>query len=198
LAVLHEGNALRFPACNATSNGGLSEDAAAKREIGKGSMMAFTIGEIGGIVGLISAGIVWMDRYYKGRPVVSLTTQNESGQTLICIRITNTTPYDIAVIGSNVRPAIYCLTEDRETISLLQGQRGKVPQFMLKPTESKLLILIPLIINGVPLEIVKKRVDFWIQWRRGNATWLWQPPLAVCTSTDAIRLYGLSNNKAGF
>jgi hypothetical protein len=66
--------------------------------------MAFTIGEIGGIVGLISAGIVWMDRYYKGRPVVSLTTQSASGKTLICIRITNTTPYDVAIIGSNSDP----------------------------------------------------------------------------------------------
>jgi hypothetical protein len=160
--------------------------------------MTFTIGEIGGIVGLISAGIVWMDRYYKGRPVVSLTTQNDSGQTLICIRITNTTPYDIAVVGSNVRPAIYYLTEDRDTQSLIEGQRGKVPQFMLKPTDSKLLILMPYIKNGAPLEIGAKRVDFWIQWRRGNATWLWQPPLAVCTSTDAISLYGLPNNKSGF
>ena len=158
--------------------------------------MAFSIGEIGGIVGLISAGIVWMDRYYKGRPVVSLTTQNESGQTLVCIRITNTTPYDIAVIGSSVRPPIYYLTEDRETKSLIEGQRGKVPQFMLKPMESRLLMLMPFIKDGVPLEIKKKRVDFWIQWRRGNATWLWQPPLPVCTSTDAIRLYGLPNNKA--
>jgi hypothetical protein len=160
--------------------------------------MAFTIGEIGGVVGLMSAGIVWMDRYYKGRPVVSLTTQNASGQTLICIRITNTTPYDVAIIGSNVRPAIYYLTEDRDPRSLIEGQAGKVPQFMLKPTESRLLILMPFIKNGVPLEIVKKRVDFWIQWRRGNATWLWQPPLAVCTSTDAIRLYGLPNSRDGF
>jgi hypothetical protein len=153
----------------------------------KGSgIMAFTIGEVGGVVGLISGMLVFADRYYKGRPVVSLTTTVEAGQTLVCVRITNTTPYDIAVVGSNVKPPLYSLTENREIRTVLEGAKGRVPRFMLKPAESRLLI----IKDNLPPEVTRPgRVDFWIKWHRGNATWLWQPPLAVCTSTEAIGLY---------
>ena len=167
--------------------------------------MAFTIGEIGGVVGLISAGFVFMDRYYKGRPVVSLTTKLEDGRTEICIRIKNTTPYDVAIMGNKVtrgwlfrRCNVYFLSDGQSTRALLNAQSGKPPQFMLRPDESKELTICPTVENNMPLEVTRPgRVDFLIQWRRGNATWLPQIPLPVCTSTEAIRLYGLEDQNSG-
>ena len=161
--------------------------------------MAFTLGEVGGVVGLISAAFVFMDRYYKGRPVVSLTTREEEGRITVRIRVKNTTPYDIAVIGNKVTRGwffrstnVYFLTNAASTRALVAGQLGKSPQFMLKPDETRELLIYPKLENNMPLEVTQPgRVDFWIQWRRGNATWLRQIPLAVCTSTEAIKLYGL-------
>jgi hypothetical protein len=166
----------------------------------RGVTMAFTIGEIGGAAGLISACLVWADRYYKGRPVVSLTTAIEDGRVKIRIRIKNVTPYDIAVFGNKVtrgwlfrKTNVYFLTDGISTRALLAAQQGKPPQFMLKPDEEKELTICPRIENNVPLEVTQPgRVDFAIQWRRGNSTWLPRVPLLVCTSTEAIRLYGLS------
>lgn len=159
--------------------------------------MVFTIGEIGGVVGLISAGFVLMDRYYKGRPVVSLTTRQENGGTKVCLRIKNTTAYDIAVLGNKVTrgwlflPAkVYFLTDSISKRALPAAQRGKPPQFMLKPDEVKELTINPEYENNRALEDTEPgRVDFWIQWRRGNATWLPQIPLPVCTSTATVGLY---------
>ncbi|NDR82706.1 hypothetical protein, partial [Klebsiella pneumoniae] len=112
--------------------------------------MALTIGEIGGVVGLISAGFVFIDRYYKGRPVVSLTTKAEDGRIKICIRITNTTPYDVAIMGNKVkrgwffRPCkVYFLSDGQSTRALLNAQAGRPPQFMLKPNESRELTICP-------------------------------------------------------
>ncbi|TWA96994.1 hypothetical protein FBZ96_10645 [Bradyrhizobium stylosanthis] len=146
-----------------------------------------------------------MDRYHKGRPVVSLTTKTEDGRTKVCIRIKNTTPYDVAILGNKVtrgwffRPCnVYFLSAGQGTRALLSAQSGKPPQFMLKPDESRELTICPAFAGNMPLEITEPgRVDFFIQWRRGNATWLAQIPLPVCTSTEAIRLYGLDDQNGG-
>lgn len=161
--------------------------------------MALTIGEIGGVVGLISAGLVWLDRYHKGRPVVSLTTKREHDRNKIYLRINNTTPYDIAVLGNKVTRGwrfgsskVYFLTDGTSARAIIEAQRGKPPRFMLRPDEERELPINATVVNNVALEVSQPgRVDFWIQWRRGNATWLPQFPLPVCTSTEAIRLYGL-------
>ena len=59
---------------------------------------------LGAIVGFIGGGIVLFDRYYKGRPIASLSTMDDEGRKCICIRIKNTTVYDIAILDLVVKP----------------------------------------------------------------------------------------------
>jgi hypothetical protein len=74
---------------------------------------------LGAIVGSMSAALFLYDRYHKGRPIASLTTiKGDGDQNRVCIRVTNTTAYDVAIIGGAVRPNIYFLTET------LEGSRG--------------------------------------------------------------------------
>jgi hypothetical protein len=69
----------------------------------------------GALVGFIGGAIVLFDRYYKGRPIASLSTMNDEGKKRICIRIKNTTAYDIAVLDLLVKPPLYHLAESLET-----------------------------------------------------------------------------------
>jgi hypothetical protein len=153
--------------------------------------MHIGLSELGGIVGLIGGLFVLFDRYYKGRPVASLTvnTQSSQGRQLVCIRIKNPTAYDIAILGANNRQGVYYLTMDEDVRSLLEGTAGTLKYaFMLKPDESKELIIKAQMKDNLPLEVTKPGyVEFVIQWRRGNATWLPQIPVLVCSTTRVIR-----------
>jgi hypothetical protein len=56
--------------------------------------------DLGAIVGSMSAALFLYDRYHKGRPIASLTTiKGDGDQNRVCIRVTNTTAYDVAIIG---------------------------------------------------------------------------------------------------
>jgi hypothetical protein len=146
------------------------------------------IGMIGGIVGLIGGLASFYDRFYKNRPVASLTTQGEGEDRLVCLRIKNTTEYDIAILGARAKPPIYIVSDGADTGTLLDTLDGKrSPQFMLRPGESKELNLTAQ--PRGPEDLEDQRVNFWISWRRGNATWLRQYPVPVCTTTATIRMY---------
>jgi hypothetical protein len=149
------------------------------------------IGMIGGIVGLIGGAASFYDRFYKGRPIASLTTRNSSSRTLVLVRVKNTTSYDIVVESTSERRGVYFLSEDSSTRSIIKGQLAKGFPFILKPDESKELLVMPKFKNGMAVEALGSRyIAFWINWRRGNATWLPQIPVPVCTSTGTIRQLG--------
>jgi hypothetical protein len=155
--------------------------------------MHIGLSEIGGIVGLFGGLLVFYDRYYKGRPIASLTVKviGTSGRKLVCVRIKNITPYDIAILGAENRQRVYFLTEDQEARSIIEGAAGTQKfAFMLKPEETKELIIQSRFDGGVPLEAVNRYVEFVIRWRRGNSTWMPQVPIFVCTTTKVLRQLG--------
>lgn len=152
---------------------------------------------VGSIMGLLSFPFFLYDRYAKWRPVASLTVRVECSRKVPCIRISNPTPYDIMVLGAAVKPRVYYLTMNTEARSVIAGSTGVTPSFVLKAGESKELVIYPFFKNNLPLEIEPQGVNFYIYFRRGNATWLKQIPLMVCTSTDIIRKYGLDDQNSG-
>jgi hypothetical protein len=159
-----------------------------------GGGWAATIGVVGGVVGLLGGLMSFRDRFYKGRPVASLTTRNSSGRNLVLIRIKNTTDYDIYVNGAAEWRGIYFLTEDATTLNIVRGQvqKNMFTPFMLKPDEIKELLIMAKYKDGVAVEARSgnRYVDFWLHWRRGNATWLPQIPVPVCTNTSTVRQLG--------
>jgi hypothetical protein len=129
----------------------------------------------------------------KGQPVASLTTNNSGGRTLVQVRIKNTTEYHVVVNGGAERRGVYFLAEDFETGTIVRGQikRGMFSPFVLKSGDSKELIIMPKFKDGIAIEAMGNRyIEFWIHWRRGNATWLPQIPVPVCTNTKTIRQLG--------
>ena len=109
------------------------------------------------------------------------------------MRIKNTTEYDVVVNGGAERRGVYFLAEDFETGTFVRGQikKGMFSPFVLKPGESKELIIMPKFKDGIAIEAMGNRyIEFWIYWRRGNATWLPQIPVPVCTNTKTIRQLG--------
>lgn len=148
------------------------------------------IGMVGGVVGLLGGLASFGDRFYKGRPVGSLTTQNSFGNTLVHIRIKNITNYDVMITSANERKGVYFLADGPEVESIVRGQLGKsaFKAFTLKPNEERELRVQARYENSVAVEALgKKYVEFWIHWRRGNALWLPQIPLLVCADTQTIR-----------
>src|SRR5579863_7285584 len=105
----------------------------------------------GAIVGFLGGAIVLIDRYYKGRPIASLSTVDDGGTRRVCIRIRNTTAYDIAVMDLIVKPPIYHLAESLDVKDLIRGAMGQSPKFLLKPNEEKNLIIAPLFDGGLAL-----------------------------------------------
>ncbi len=155
--------------------------------------MKIGLGELGGIVGLISALVVLYDRYYRGRPVASLMVKvlSPSGRKLVCVRIKNTTAYDVAILGARNRQGVYFLTEDEEARTLIEGAAGTLKfAFMLGPDETKELIIKSNFKDGIPLEAENRYVEFFVWWRRGNSTWMPQLPVLVCSTTKVIRQLG--------
>jgi hypothetical protein len=147
---------------------------------------------VGSIVGLVTGLFVFIDRVLKGRPVASLTISEDAGRKLVCIRVTNISPYDVAIIDMEVKPPVYFLTESLGVRKLIEGVVGYRPSFMLKPGKEKELILAPNFQGNVAIEaLAAQRVTVWISWRRGNTTWLPQVPLWVATDTTTIRQFGL-------
>ena len=109
------------------------------------------------------------------------------------MRIKNTTEYDVVVNGGAERRGVYFLAEDFETGTIVRGQikKGMFSPFVLKPGDSKELIIMPKFKDGIAIEAMGNRyIEFWIHWRRGNATWLPQIPVPVCTNTKTIRQLG--------
>jgi hypothetical protein len=158
-----------------------------------GGDWAAMIGVVGGVIGLFGGLMSFRDRFYKGRPVASLTTNNSSGRTLVQVRIKNTTEYDVVVNGGTERRGVYFLAEDFGTGALVRGQikGGMFSPFVLKPGDSRELFIMPKFKNNVAIEATGNRyIEFWIHWRRGNATWLPQIPVPVCTNTKTIRQLG--------
>lgn len=148
------------------------------------------IGMVGGLVGLLGGLASFGDRFYKGRPVGSLTTQNSFGNSLVHVRIKNTTNYDVMITYATERRGVYFLAGGPEVESIVRGQLGKeaFKAFMLKPNEERELRVQAKYKDGVAVEaLAKKYVEFWIHWRRGNALWLPQIPLLVCGDTQMIR-----------
>ncbi|MBH5391877.1 hypothetical protein [Bradyrhizobium diversitatis] len=148
------------------------------------------IGMVGGVVGLLGGLASFRDRFYKGRPVGSLTTQNSFGNNVVLVRIKNTTNYDVVITSATERKGVYFLADGPEIESIARGQLGKAAfrAFMLKPNDEKELRVQALYKDGIALEgLGKKYVEFWIHWRRGNALWLPQVPLLVCGDTQMIR-----------
>jgi hypothetical protein len=154
------------------------------------TIVGVILGAVGGIVGMIGGLLSLRDRFAKGRPIASLTTAAHGSQKLLAIRIKNTTEYDVVINGASERRGVYFLAEDFETGNLLRGQllEGMFKPFMLKPTESKELILMPKFRGGVAVEALgKTKIKVLIYWRRGNATSYPQLPVAVCADTQMLR-----------
>jgi hypothetical protein len=132
----------------------------------------------GGLVGLLSGLFVLYDRFYKNRPVASLAVKHVDGLSKpVCIRIENTTKYDILVGSAFIRPnGLYSVGDDKE---------------FLVPPDGKAELLIKAKSNAASDWTAKKRyVEFWVHWRRGNATWLPQIPIPVCSTTKLVRSLG--------
>ena len=150
---------------------------------------------LGAIVGFIGGGIVLFDRYYKGRPIASLSTMDDDGQSASAYGSRTrllTTAYDIAILDLVVKPPIYHLAENMDTRNLIKGALGRSPKFLLRPDEEKNLIIAPLFDGALAREATQGgRVNFYVNWRSGNSTWWWRRAVPVCTHTDTIRLFGL-------
>jgi hypothetical protein len=85
------------------------------------------------------------------------------------------------------------LAEDFERGTIVRGQikKGMFSPFVLKSGDSKELIIIPKFKDGIAIEAMGNRyVEFWIHRRCGNATWLPQIPVPVCTNTKTTRQLG--------
>jgi hypothetical protein len=144
-----------------------------------GRPMIEVIKTIGAFVGLLTAIVYFYDRMAKGRPIASLTITRKNERKLACIRISNPSSYDIAVLTLDVCPPVYSFAEDVEVRSFIMAAAGKVPYFMLKPGEDKELVLAPNFKDNRPLDLTPQRIKVQIVWRRGNATWLPQVPVYV-------------------
>jgi hypothetical protein len=154
---------------------------------------------LGAIVGFIGGGIVLFDRYYKGRPIASLSMMDDEGTRRICIRIKNITAYDIAILNLEVKPPIYHLAENLNTRTIIKGVMGQPPRLLLGPDEERRLIIAPLYDGGLAREVSRAgRVNFYVNWRSGNSTWWWRRAVPVCTHTETIRAFGLPEQNRGF
>jgi hypothetical protein len=153
--------------------------------------MIETIKLVGSIVGLLTGIAYFYDRMVKGRPIASLSIARHGPRKIACVRISNVSNHDVAIIDVTVAPqSVYVLTEDLETKTLLEGAAGQRPYFMLKPREEKMLVIAPLFKDGAVIaDTTDMRVKFRISWRSGNATWLPQIPVLIWTSTSTIRKY---------
>jgi hypothetical protein len=133
----------------------------------------------GSFVGLLTGIAVLYDRLARGRLFASLTISTLGDRPSPRIRISNTSPHDIAVLDITVHRAIYLTAEDGQASERPRASWGQRPSFMLKPEEQKEIWILPKFEKNLPLEIKPARVTFRIHWRRGNSTWLPQVSTAI-------------------
>ena len=152
--------------------------------------------DIGSFVGLVTGLFYFYDRFARGRPIGSFTVVEVNGRPSARVRIFNPSQYDIGITAITVRPPSYALAlaEKTDVKDTIRAAMGKVPSFMLAPSEKKEVRLIAMVKNGLALEVGKHRVTFWIWWRRGNATWLPQLPVPVFADTESIRQFALERD----
>jgi hypothetical protein len=154
------------------------------------TIVGAVIGTIGGIIGAIGGALSLHDRYVKSRPIASLTSIMQGSQKLLAIRIKNTIDHDIVIDGATELSGAYFLAEDFDIGNIIRGQvkEGMFPPFMLKPAESKELILMPRYQGGVAVEALGKRaIEVRIDWRKGNTTSRKQRPIILRADTQTLR-----------
>jgi hypothetical protein len=154
------------------------------------AVIGAVVGMVGGIIGAVGGLLSLQDRYTKNRPIASFTMTTHNDRSLLGIRITNTSQYDVIVTGAREERGVYFLSENFDTGNLIRGQvkEGMFPPFMLKPTESRELLLMPKFQGGVAVEVfAAQEIKVVIEWRRGNATAKRQRPIDVSADTQMLR-----------
>lgn len=97
-------------------------------------------------------------------------------------------------MGISVTGDIYSLADDMETKSIIWAAMGREQFFTMKPNETRELYLISRVVNGLPLEVIPRRITFTILWRRCNSTWLPQIPVFIYSDTKTIQKFGMKRN----
>src|SRR5262245_46874763 len=115
--------------------------------------MIETVKTIGSLVGLATGIFILYDRLARGRPVASLTISRENERPSPRIRISNPSSYDVAILNVTCHPRVYLLTDQEGPEGNLRASFGHIPDFMLKPGESKEVRIVPRFEDGVPLEL---------------------------------------------
>jgi hypothetical protein len=92
-----------------------------------------TLQMIGSFCGLFAVGFSVFDRLIKGRPLASVSFQRSGQELSPRIRITNISPYDVAVLGVKVTPAVYICALSDDPKDLLRAQWGQPIEFILVP-----------------------------------------------------------------
>ena len=148
-----------------------------------------TLQTVGSFCGLFAFGFSAFDRFIKGRPIASVSFERRGQEISPRIRITNISPYDIAVLGVKAKPDVYCFSLSDSPKDLLRSQWRQSIEFILPPGAAREVLVVsrPAQGGGYSLDAVNyRRVTIAISWRRGNITWLPQIPVWVWTSTSFI------------
>ena len=92
------------------------------------------IGMVGGVIGFLGGIASFGDRFYKGRPVGSITTQNSYGQPIVHVRIKNTTAYDVLVTYASELQGVYAAIP-AEVAEGLHLERRRIEQLLTETRE---------------------------------------------------------------
>jgi hypothetical protein len=142
---------------------------------------------IGAYVGLATGLFVLFDRFVAGRPIASISIRGQADNAFSFLRLCNIGRRDIAVLKVSVRPPIYGVARNDSARAVAAAEIGTSLTCLLKPGEEREFPLIAIDSAAQADAAASRMVVISLSWRKTSATWLWQMPVVLITSTAAIR-----------
>lgn len=152
-------------------------------------MLLEYIFKIGSLAGLVSAGFLIFDRFFKHRPSISLHRQIVYNAPEIFLRVVNNDDSDLAIHKIECSSDRWAIAYHDDTRAIAIAVLNKaLSNFVIPPRGTHLFSLIP--VPGEGDDPLSEPLTFVMTWNLTGRSWLWRRTTKLKTHTDHISQLG--------
>lgn len=140
----------------------------------------------GSFAGLISAGVLIFDRFFKHRPSIHLHRVLMHHAPDVMLKVINNDNSDLVIHRLECSSPNWAMAGDDETKTIIRAAINKsLSDFVIEPNGSHMFHLIR--VKNTDSEIMSEAIKFTITWDLTGRPWFWRRETVLRAHTDQIR-----------